>query len=117
MYSLQRDVRNFSPLPDSFIPERWLPEEQQIALEPVVFKDRSNVLHNTSAFIPFSTGPSNCVGKGLAHMQMKMLICSVMQKFDLHLADGYDPKQWREDIEDYVVTVKGKLPVVLTVRK
>ena len=36
-YSLFRDWRNFSPLPDSFVPERWLSEEDRVRLEPDIF--------------------------------------------------------------------------------
>lgn len=116
IYTLHRDPRSFSPLPDAFIPERFLSAEHQQALEPGIFKHPSEVIHNPSAFIPFSTGPSNCVGKGLAQMQMKMVICALMQKFDLWLEEGYDAEQWEKDLEDHLVTVKGRLPVVLAVR-
>ena len=41
-YSLQRDPRYFFPLPDSFLPERWLSQEQRLALEP-----RSSILRKS----------------------------------------------------------------------
>ncbi|KAG6815053.1 hypothetical protein H0H93_011139, partial [Arthromyces matolae] len=72
-FCLQRDARNFSPFPNSFLPERWLTPEQQAELEPGIFKDPSATVTNQLAFVPFSFGPSNCVGKNLAWMEMRML--------------------------------------------
>jgi cytochrome P450 len=69
-----------------------------------------------SAFIPFSFGPANCVGKNLAYQEMRMVICVLMQKFDMRFEDGFDVKSWEVDMLDYFVTIKGKLPVVLTPR-
>lgn len=116
-YSLHRDPRNFSPFPDTFLPERWLPADKQIKLEPAIFKDQSKVVHNSDAWIPFSTGPRNCVGKNLAWMEMRMLVCLVMQKYEMRFEEGYVPKQWKDDMQDYFVMMKGRLPVVLTPRK
>lgn len=70
-----------------------------------------------NSFLAFSTGPSNCVGKNLAWMEMRMLACVILQKFEIRFADGYDPKRWEEEVLDYFVMVKGKLPVVLTPKK
>ncbi|KAG6885411.1 hypothetical protein C0992_005168, partial [Termitomyces sp. T32_za158] len=64
-YTLHRDPRNFF-LPDEFIPERWLSEKKQLALEPNLFKTRDLVIHNANAFIPFSYGPADCLGKRFA---------------------------------------------------
>jgi hypothetical protein len=65
-YSLQRSPTNFSPMPDTFLPERWLDSDEQRALESKIFCENV-VIHNTAAFIPFSVGPSNCVGRNLAY--------------------------------------------------
>jgi len=45
-----------------------------------------------------------------------MVICVLMQKFDMRFEDGFDVKSWEVDMLDYFVTIKGKLPVVLTPR-
>ncbi|KAF5379710.1 hypothetical protein D9615_005671 [Tricholomella constricta] len=120
-FSLHRDPRCFSPLPDAFLPERWLPPAQQAELEPGLFTDteqeNSTVVLNANAFIPFSVGPSNCVGKNLAWMEMRMLVCRLVQAFEMRFGEGYDPGRWEEDMLDYFVTIKGRLPVVLTPRK
>lgn len=85
-------------------------------LEPGLFKNQDDVVLDTDAFIPFSFGPNNCVGKNLAWMQMRMLICMVIQRFDMKFEDGFQPDKWEEELLDYNVMAKGRLPVVLTPR-
>lgn len=116
-YALHRDPRNFAPLPNTFLPERWLPADEQIKLEPAIFTDQSRVVHNSDAWIPFSTGPSACVGKTLAWMEMRMLVCLMMQKYEMQFEEGYRLSQWEDDMKDYHVMVRGRLPIVLTPRK
>jgi len=116
-YGLQRNPRYFAPLADIFVPERWLPTSKQLELEPAIFKDQSKVVQNLDAFMPFSAGPANCVGKNLALMEMRMVVCLIMQKYDMRFEDGFHPKQWEDDIHDFFITLKGRLPVVLTPRK
>ncbi|CAK5273503.1 unnamed protein product [Mycena citricolor] len=101
-YSLQRDPRNFSPFSEVFIPERWLPTEDQLKLEPALFGNHE-VIHNTAAFIPFSIGPANCVGRNLANQEMRMLICALVSKFDMEFEPGFDPSTWERDLLDFYV--------------
>ncbi|KAF8640282.1 hypothetical protein AX16_010177 [Volvariella volvacea WC 439] len=115
-YTIHRDPRYFSPCPDSFIPERWLSREQQLELEPAIFRDEKSVHLEHDAFIPFSTGPMNCVGKNLAVMEMRMMVCLMLKTFDMQLEKGYDTRVWHDQVQDYFITVRGKLPVVLTAR-
>jgi hypothetical protein len=132
-YSLHHDPRYFSPFPDAFIPERWLSSEEKLALEPTIFSTNP-VIHNTSAFIPFSVGPSNCVGRNLAsqvksfnhskareltqalRQEMRMIICRLLTSFQLRFEEGFDADSWEENMLDYFVVQRGKLPVVLTPR-
>ncbi|EAU85431.2 high nitrogen upregulated cytochrome P450 monooxygenase 2 [Coprinopsis cinerea okayama7 len=115
-YSVQRDPRFFYPLPESFIPERWLPPEQREALEPSIFNSRTPFILNTAAFTPFSIGTAGCAGKSLAWMEMRMLVCLIMQRYNMHLADFYDPEQYLSEMKDYFIMIKGELPIVLTPR-
>ncbi|KAJ6577437.1 cytochrome P450 [Mycena capillaripes] len=114
-FSLHHDPRYFSPLPDAFIPERWLSTDEQMALEPTIFGE-NEVIHNTSAFIPFSVGPSNCVGRNLAYQEMRMVICTLISKFEMRFEDGFDVDSWEKDMLDYFVVQRGRLPVVLATR-
>ncbi|KAG6885545.1 hypothetical protein C0993_000330, partial [Termitomyces sp. T159_Od127] len=114
-YTLHRDPRNFF-LPDEFIPERWLSEEKQLALEPDVFKNRDLVVHNTNAFIPFSYGPADCIGKRFAWNELRAVTVAILQRFTLEFDLGYDKASWERDICDYVITKRPPLYVVLMPR-
>jgi len=116
-YSMQRDPRCFSPFPDSFLPERWLPENQRLSLEPKTFGAQNEYIHDTAAFIPFSIGQANCAGKNLAWMEMRMLVCLIVSQLDMKPAPFYKPEQWYDDLCDYFVMIKGALPVVLSPRR
>ncbi|KAF9223441.1 cytochrome P450 [Gyrodon lividus] len=117
-YSLHRDPRNFSPMPDTFWPERWLSAEERKSFgypDPNDL-DKAPFVHNIAAFVPFSFGPANCVGKNLAYQEMRTVVCMMMQRLNFRFVDGYDPKSWDRDLKDYFVARKGKLPVVLSPR-
>jgi len=116
-YSLQRDPRYFSPHPDSFLPERWLSEAQRLVLEPKILNSQEKYIHNTDAFIPFSTGPTSCPGKNLAWMEMRMAVSVIVSRFDLKLDPSYNPQKWYEDLGDYFVMLKGPLPTLLSPRQ
>ncbi|KAL5514555.1 hypothetical protein ACEPAG_1871 [Sanghuangporus baumii] len=103
-YVLHRDPRYFSPFPDSFVPERWI-------------DDNNKFTTNTSAFIPFSTGPANCVGKNLALLEMRMVVAAIIQKFDIKFAAGYDPRTWDEELQEFMAMRVGRLPVALNPRQ
>ncbi|KAI0688704.1 cytochrome P450 [Cytidiella melzeri] len=111
--SMHRDPRNFS-YPESFWPERWL-----IADGLAKGGEEEGFVHNSTAFIPFSFGPANCVGKPLAMQEMRMVVCHVMQKLDLQLddGDGWDPKEFERSYKEYTVAEVGRLPVRVQPRK
>ncbi|KAJ7625445.1 cytochrome P450 [Mycena rosella] len=115
-YTLQRDPRYFSPSPDSFLPERWLSDSERRTLKPSTFNSTDEIIHDLSAFIPFSFGPANCVGKNLALQEMRMVICTLMGKFDMRFAEGFDVRSWEDNLCDYFITRKGKLPVIFLPR-
>ncbi|KAF9443751.1 cytochrome P450 [Macrolepiota fuliginosa MF-IS2] len=113
---VHKDPRNFAPYPEAFIPERWLPEDQRGKLEPAIFADKDAYRLNQNAFLTFSYGPANCIGKQLAWVEMRMVICLLTRQFDFEFAPGYDPSQFERDIRDYYIMVKGALPTVLSPR-
>lgn len=105
-------------MPDIFWPERWLSEDERKALgyPDSNGPDQAPFRHNMAAFIPFSFGPANCVGKNLAYQEMRTVVCTMIQRLDFRFTDGYDPESWDRDLKDYFVATKGKLPVVLSPR-
>ena len=74
------------------------------------------LVHNRDAFIPFSFGPANCVGKSLALMELRAITVAFVQKFNLEVAEGYDLNRWEEDMKDHGVAARGSLFVKLTAR-
>ena len=103
-WSVHRDPRNFSH-PETFFPDRWLiAAGLQAAPETLT--------HNPNAFIPFSFGPWNCVGKNLAMLELKCVTTHMVQRLSLRFQDGYDPAEWDRDLEDRFVITAGKLPII-----
>lgn len=109
-WSLQRDPRYFSH-PDTFWPERWLIAE---GLEPAPAGEK--FVHNPNAFIPFSFGPSNCVGKNLAQMEMRMVFCYLLQNLDFEFDKSWNPAERENATEDQFVLLM-RSPVQVTVRR
>ncbi|KAF7330387.1 Cytochrome P450 [Mycena venus] len=99
-YSLHLDSRYFSPSPTKFIPERWIDP----ALAP-----------NATAFIPFSYGPSNCVGRNLARQEMAMLTCLLLSRFEFRFSPGFDAAAWPMQLHDHFITTRG--PLIVSVSK
>ncbi|EMD34271.1 hypothetical protein CERSUDRAFT_97529 [Gelatoporia subvermispora B] len=115
LYTLQRDSRNFSPYPERFWLDRWLIASGMIS-PAYAGIDIHAFVHNQEAFIPFSFGPSNCVGKGLAMQEMRMTVCLVMQRLDIAFAPSYDSNSYEEDLCDFFVVKKAPLLVDVRVR-
>ncbi|EKM54590.1 uncharacterized protein PHACADRAFT_163000 [Phanerochaete carnosa HHB-10118-sp] len=107
-WSLQRDPRYFSQ-PETYWPERWLiAEGLERAPEGELFA------HDANAFIPFSFGPENCVGKNLAQMEMRMVCCYLVQNLEFELEKGWDPAGRERAVEDqFVMRVRDPVPVVV----
>ncbi|KAH9057217.1 high nitrogen upregulated cytochrome P450 monooxygenase 2 [Lactarius vividus] len=102
-YSIHRDPRNFHT-PEAFLPERWL--NTAPAGE-----------HNTAAFFPFSYGPTNCVGKYLALMEMRMVLCWVLRRFQFSKAAGVIYEEWEGRILDWFIVHQDPLLVGVSHRE
>ncbi|MCO5613605.1 hypothetical protein L7F22_067882 [Adiantum nelumboides] len=101
---IQRDPRNFSPSPNEFRPERWIEKEKETAF-------------NISAFIPFGYGPSGCIGKQLAYMEIRAFLAQFVVRFDISLAPEFNSEEFVEGIRDtFTMTRHKHLLVRLRVR-
>ncbi|KAI0751746.1 high nitrogen upregulated cytochrome P450 monooxygenase 2 [Daedaleopsis nitida] len=119
-YALHRDPKHFAPATEEFWPDRWLiaAEEQHGGAVSAGAPTRpQDFVHNAAAFVPFSFGPNNCVGKNLALQEMRMLVSHIMQRFDLRFADGWDAREYEDGLQDWFTIQKPALRVVLTPRQ
>lgn len=109
-WSLHRDPRNFAPFTEGFWPERWL---LAAGRAPASEKAGMDFVHNDAAFLPFSHGPANCVGRPMAMQEMRAVACAVVQKFEVRLRAGWDPSAYEEGFKDFFMTRRPALPVTL----
>ena len=104
IYSIHRDARYFHT-PEAFLPERWFSKGAPVGE------------HNTTAFIPFSYGPTICAGKNLALMEMRMVVCWVLRRFRFSKAPGVDYEEWEGKIQDWFVVHQEPLVVSVSLRE
>ncbi|KAL0565135.1 hypothetical protein V5O48_016893 [Marasmius crinis-equi] len=108
-YSVHRNPDNFSPSPEAFLPERWLDgANDTLPAGPRALK--------TDAFITFSYGPMNCIGKNLARFEMTMVITTLMQRFDFEFAKAFKWKEWPNSKIDAFISLSKPLKVVVKSR-
>ncbi|GJE95883.1 cytochrome P450 [Phanerochaete sordida] len=114
-YSIQRDPQHFSPLTNTFWPDRWLSQEKYaLPSGDVITADA--VVTNRDAFIAFSQGPMVCAGKNVALTEMRGVMCALLQHFDTKIADQSFLDTWEDKVEEIFTTKRGALPVILTPR-
>jgi cytochrome P450 len=83
------------------IPERWLEGER--CLEEHRGDERK-------AFQAFSVGPTNCIGKNLAYMEMRLILARVLWEFDMEMVQGEERGgNWRERVKAFGFLVKPDL--------
>jgi cytochrome P450 len=58
----------------------------------------------------------NCPGKGLAQLELRVVVATLVQKFDMELEMGYDRMDWEKNLDCYFVLTRGVLPVKLKMR-
>ncbi|KAF7312845.1 hypothetical protein MKEN_00968500 [Mycena kentingensis (nom. inval.)] len=101
-YSVHRSPTHFFPAPETFNPDRWLRAKTEAGI------------CNQAAFIPFSYGAANCVGKALAWREMLMVASALVKRYEMRFADEKEGKRWIDTLEDaFVTNVRGQLMVEL----
>ncbi|KAK2596069.1 hypothetical protein N8I77_013577 [Diaporthe amygdali] len=94
-WSTYHSEANFTDA-DSFIPERWLGTDPKYA-------DDSFNSHQ-----PFGFGPRNCIGQNMAMHEMRLLLATLLFKFDLELCEGCE--NWATQ-KSYALWIKQPLKV------
>ncbi|KAI0964040.1 hypothetical protein AcW1_000956 [Taiwanofungus camphoratus] len=113
-HSVQRDPRNFSPMPNNYWPERWLIAAGD---ETIKLPMGEAFVHNMAAYVPFSFGPANCVGKNVAMQEMRMVVSLLMQELELRFPEGWDPAVYERGLKDHHVYLTPRLPVLIERRQ
>ena len=123
--ALHRDHRNFT-FAHEYWPERWLIASGQLCYEDAPlpasesYLQKANLppfVHNEAAFTPFSVGPMNCPGKGLAMLEMHMVIVELVRNFVFRLRDGWDPATYEREFKDFFTAARPGLPVTFEPRR
>ncbi|KAJ4168526.1 hypothetical protein NW754_010444 [Fusarium falciforme] len=99
-WAVYRNPDHFAQ-PNDFIPERWLGDTR-------FDNDAKRALQ------PFSIGPRDCIGKNLAHAEMRLILALLAWNFDIQLAA--DSFGWESRCESYFLWQKGPVNVYLTPR-
>lgn len=118
VYTHHHSPKHFSPSPSSFWPERWLLASGDLSPSDPSARgvDMASFVHDEAAFIPFSYGPMNCVGKSLAMQEMRTVVCALLQRFTFRLGEGWDVGRYERDYRDYFTAPRIGYPVEIEVR-
>ncbi|CAG9988813.1 unnamed protein product [Clonostachys byssicola] len=92
-WAVYHSGKNFTK-PFEFHPERFLGD-------PEFESDHREALQ------PFHTGPRGCLGRNLAYVEMKVILCRMIWNFDMTLAP--ECNQWMESQKIYNLWEKGPL--------
>lgn len=87
----------YYPSPESFIPERFDPENGGVK----AFKDRG-------VLIPFGDGPRICSGMRFAYMQVKAAIAEVVSNFEISV-DSQTPEILKISPTEFMNVTDSKL--------
>ena len=131
-YAHHLDVRSFS-FPNAFWPERWLVASDYLPLSDALARlpsialrgsppslprtgDGFAFVHDENAFLAFSHGPMNCVGRGFAMQEMRTVVVALMQQFRVRAATGFSLEAYERETKDFFVSTRPRITVVLEVR-
>lgn len=121
-YTQEIHPDNFWPEPESFRPERWLPEglgpgsrAKRGAIMSFSFGKLIN-FHIAPSATDISSrykGPFGCLGKTLAVQEMRIVTAKVLLNYDVKLAPSFDNAKFVEGIQNMRTTI-FTVPLVVT---
>eukprot|EP00980_Cylindrotheca_fusiformis_P002254 scaffold517_cov119-Cylindrotheca_fusiformis.AAC.37 len=89
IYGLHRNPL-FWDKPEEFVPERWMNSGAK------------DIGQTNGAYMPFASGPRNCVGQPLAHTVLRTVLSRIVGKYefqDERLKKGHNPNSLRKDMQ------------------
>ncbi|KAK7678305.1 hypothetical protein QCA50_018653 [Cerrena zonata] len=112
LYSIQRDPHYFSPLPETFWPDRWL-DQDTYTLPTGENISKDDLILSRDAYYPFSIGQQGCAGRNIALLELRTLLIAILHHFDIRAAEGDGLDGYEEAIKDTYVAQRGSLYVQL----
>ncbi|KAL3945809.1 MAG: hypothetical protein SGBAC_000081 [Bacillariaceae sp.] len=104
IYGLHRNPE-FWDRPDEFRPERWLDPKQK------------DLGQTNGAYMPFASGPRNCVGQPLAYIVLRTLLSRIISKYafrDERQCSGEDPGMLRKGMQaGFTVLPNGGVTLIV----
>lgn len=76
---IQRDERVYGPTGETFVPERWLDQNQ---MEKPDGDEMASDKLPPSAWRPFERGPRNCIGQELAIIEARVVLACTLRRYD-----------------------------------
>jgi cytochrome P450 len=95
--------------PESFHPERWLPEAASNPKSPFYNDQRQ-------AWQPFTLGPHVCIGQNLAWAELRVVLAKVLWTFDLSAPEDKKKRVIWENLKTFLLVEKVPLAVVVKPR-
>lgn len=106
-WTIARSTQNYY-LPDSFLPERWLPSARDA--DSPFSGDRP------SEHYPFSIGPRSCMGKLLAYTEMRLVLARMVWAFDIEMTEEATNFRW-EKLKTWILVERVPLFIKISQRK
>lgn len=94
-WSTYKSEANFKN-PDTFAPERWLKTDPVYATDAL------------EAHQPFGLGPRNCLGQNMAMHEMRLILATLLFKYDLELCG--ESRDWAAQ-KSFALWIKGPLMI------
>lgn len=79
--------------------------------DPERFAERATAKRHKHAYFPFAAGPHQCVGMGLARLELRLVLPRILQRYRLDLLPGFEPGY------DPQLTLRPKHGMQMTLRR
>jgi cytochrome P450 len=100
-WTAHRNPTHF-PDPDDFKPSRWLSGKSDTS-SIADNEGRGGTEEMKKLYMPFTKGMYKCIGQGMAMLNMRLIIATLVRKYDVKLAKGASPSDM--DWDDHFLLI------------